>query len=63
MCDEVEMVKEFCYLGDKVNACGGCEAAVTARASFGWVKFRKCGELLHGKRFSLKTKERFIGAA
>ncbi len=55
---ELEMVKEFCYLGDKVNASGGCEAAVTARARFGWVKFRECGELLHGKRFSLKTKGR-----
>jgi len=49
-------MKEFYYLGDKVNASGGCEAAVTARARFGWVKFRECGELLHGKRFSLKTK-------
>ena len=25
-------MKSFCYLGDKVNASGGCEAAVTARA-------------------------------
>jgi hypothetical protein len=29
---------------------------VTARARFGWVKFRECGELLKGKRFSLKVK-------
>ena len=58
LCEEVETVKGFCYLGDRVNASGGCEAAVTARARFGWVKFRECGELLHGKRFSLKTKGR-----
>lgn len=56
LCNEVETVKGFCYLGDRVNASGGCEAAVTARARFGWVKFRECGELLNGKRFSLKVK-------
>ena len=38
-----------------MNARGGCEAAVTARA-IGWVKFRECGELLNSKRFSLKMK-------
>ena len=29
--DQVEFVKSFCYLGDRLNACGGNEAAVTAR--------------------------------
>ena len=38
-----------------MNARGGCEADVTARA-IGWVKFRECGELLNSKRFSLKMK-------
>ena len=38
--EEVETVRGFCYLGDRVNAGGGCEAAVTARARIGWVKFR-----------------------
>ena len=36
-------MRGFCYLGDRVNASGGCEAAVTARARIGWVKFRECG--------------------
>ena len=31
LCDEVETVKEFTYLGDWVSAVGGCEAVVTAR--------------------------------
>ena len=31
----------------------GCEAAVTARVRIGWVRFRKCGELLLGNRFPL----------
>ena len=52
---EVETEKEFTYLGDKVSAGGGCEAAATARTSCGWVKFLECSELLHG-RFPLKVK-------
>ena len=39
-----------------MSASGGCKAAVTARARIGWVKFKECGELLHSKRFLLKTK-------
>ena len=49
-------MRGFCYLGDRVNAGGGCKAALTARARIGWVKFRECGELLNSKRFSLKLK-------
>ena len=30
--------------------------AVTARARIGWVRFRKCGELLLGNRFPLRMK-------
>ena len=46
------------YLGDRLSVSGGCEAAVTARARFGWMKFRECGELLLGRRFPLKMKGR-----
>ena len=35
----------------------GCEGAMTARARCGWVKFRKCGKSLYGKRFPLKLKD------
>ena len=35
LCNEVETVNGFCYLGDRVSANGGCEAAVTARARIG----------------------------
>ena len=45
MCDEIESVKLFCYLGNRLNASGGCEAAVTARTRVGWKKFRECGEI------------------
>ena len=52
LCEEVETVRCFCYLGDRVNANGGCEAlpAVTARARIGWVKFKGCKELLTLKK-------------
>ena len=55
LCDEVETVKGFCYLGDRLIASGGCETAVTARVRIEWMKFRECGELLL-ERFSLKMK-------
>ena len=58
LCDGVETVNEFCYLGDKLITSGGCEAAVTARMRIGCIKFRECSELLLGKRFSLKIKAR-----
>ena len=38
------------------SASARCEAAVTARKRCGWVKFRECGELLYGRRFSLRLK-------
>ena len=56
LCEEVETVRGFCYLGDRVNASGDCEAAVTARARIVWAKFEECGELLNSIRFSLKMK-------
>ena len=51
-------MKSFCYLKDRLNATGGSEAAVTARTRIGWIKFRECGELLYGRKFLLKMKEK-----
>ena len=56
MCGKVETMKGFCNLGNRLNFSGGCEAAVTARTRMGWKKFRECGEILFGKRFSLWIK-------
>ena len=58
LCNEVETVNGFCYLEDRLNASGGCEAAVTARVRIGWVRFRECGELLLGNRFPLRMKSK-----
>ena len=54
----METVNGFCYLGNKLNASGGCEAAVTARVRIGWVRFIECGVLLLGNRFSLRMKSK-----
>ena len=56
LCDDVETVREFTYLGDMVSAGGVCEVAVTARTGRGCVKFRECSELLYGWRFLLSLK-------
>ena len=37
LCEEVESVRDFCYLGDRVNASGGCEAAVKSKNWLGEV--------------------------
>ena len=56
LCDEVETVSELTYLGDRVSAVGGCEAAVTARTRCWWVEIMECSELLYGRRFPLDLK-------
>ena len=58
MCDEVKTVKGFFYLGNRLNASGGYEASVTARTRVDWKKFRECGEIMFGKRFSFQMKEK-----
>ena len=58
LCDGVETVSKFTYLGDRLNATGGCKTVVTARSRIGWMKFRECSKILKGKRFSLKMKEK-----
>ena len=42
----METVSKFSCVGDRLNANGGCETAVTARTRIGWMKFRKCSKIL-----------------
>ena len=35
LCNEVETERELTYIGDKVSAGGGCEAAVAVRTKLG----------------------------
>ena len=37
LCDEVETVNEFAYLGVGVRAVEGCEASMTARRRCSWL--------------------------
>ena len=40
LCDGVKTAGKIAYLGDGLNANGGCETAVTAKRRIGWMKFR-----------------------
>ena len=40
LCDEVETVREFTYLCDRVSAGGGCESVVIVRTRCGWATLR-----------------------
>ena len=51
LCDGIT---KFSYLGDRLNATGGCETAATARTRIGWMKFRECSEILKGKKLLSK---------
>jgi len=52
----LEKVDKFCYLGDMLDADGGCDSAVTARVRSAWKKFREYLPILAEKGFSLKLK-------
>ena len=54
--DEKETVKGFCYCGNALNASSGFKMMVVARTRIRWIRFQECGEVLYGKRFSLKMK-------
>ena len=56
MKDGIERVESFVYLGDKLNAGGGCLSAVTARVRAGWKKFRELSAVLCGRKWSVKMK-------
>ena len=53
-CGELETVKEFTYLGDRVSV--GREAAVTARARCGRAKIGECDKPSYGKTFPPRLK-------
>ena len=53
-------VDKFFYLGDILDADGGCDWAVTARVRSAWKKFREYLPILTGKGFSLKLKGKVL---
>ena len=44
LCNGIKKINGFCYLGDRLNASGDFELAVTSRVRTEWSKFRKCCE-------------------
>ena len=52
----LEKVDKFYYLGNRLDADGGCDSAVTARVRSAWKKFCEYIPILTGKGFSLTLK-------
>ena len=52
-CSSIEIVDEFCYLGDMLSVDGDVEAAVTARIRMGWFKFWSLASFLTSKDISV----------
>jgi hypothetical protein len=60
--DGIERVESYVYLGNKLNAGGGCLNAVTSRVRVGWMKFRELHGVLCGRKWSVKMKGRVYRA-
>lgn len=56
--DKIEVVPEFCYLGDMLSAGGGCELAAITRCKVSWGKFRQLLPLLTNRQLPLLTRGR-----
>ena len=56
--EKLEVVPEFCYLGDMLSAGGGCELASITRYKCVWAKFRQLLPLLANRPLSLLTRGR-----
>ena len=52
----LEVVPEFCYLGDILSAGGGCELAAITRCKCAWGKFRQLLPLLTNRHLPLLTR-------
>jgi hypothetical protein len=55
---ELDMVDQFCYLGDTIGAGGGCELSIITRIRSAWGKFRELLPLLTSRVLSFKTRGR-----
>jgi len=56
----VEIVDEFCYVGDMLSENGDADDAVTARIRSGWFKLRSLASFLVAKDVSLLLRGRFV---
>ena len=60
--EKLEVVAEFCYLGDMLSAGGGCELAAIKRCKAAWGKFRELLPLLTNRHLPLTTRGRVFSA-
>ena len=60
--DTLEVVAEFCYLGDMLSAGGDCELAAIKRCKAAWGKFRELLPLLTNRHLPLTTRGRVYSA-
>ena len=58
----LEVVDEFCYLGDMIGAGGGCENAIITRCSVAWGKFRKLLPILSSRHIPFTVRGRVFNA-
>ena len=56
--ENLEVIPEFCYLGDMLSAGGECELAPIARCMCAWAKFHQLLFLLANRYLSLLTRDR-----
>ena len=54
--EKLEVVPEFCYLGDMLSAGGGCELAAITCCKCAWGKFRQLLPLLTNRQVPLLTR-------
>ena len=59
---KLEVVASFCYLGDMLDAGGGCDAAIAARCCMAWGKFRKLLPVLTTRHLSPKIRGKIYSA-
>jgi len=58
----LEVVDNFCYLGDMLSVDGDADAAVEARIRIGWNKFRQLVPLLTNRDISLIRRGRLYSS-
>ena len=55
---DVDVVAKFCYLGDMLEAGGGCTKAITNRCGIAWSKFRKLRPVLTSRHIPFPVRGR-----
>lgn len=56
----LELVSQFCYLGNVIEANGGMDGAVVARIRCAWKRFRDLKAILTMRKLSQKVKGKVL---